>query len=283
MNLNKKVAYFGDGAIGGAASYLSGVMKHYRIDFDRVDSTDSPPQDFFDTPYSLYVLSDYPSAKFRRGELETIARHVETEGSGLLMIGGWESFHGRLGEYHRTVLADVLPVVMAESDDRRNWPLSVILRTVKNHPIVDCLPWNSPPGIGGYNAFTPKHDAELLVEGIRIDLNVLGDDVDEAVVEPEVIDGVGFIPGRRIVIPMVDGDSIAVQPAEQIPMLVVGHYGEGRTAAFASDVAPHWVGGFVDWGPQRVSEPIGLEGEFIEVGENYAKFWRNLVRWTARL
>lgn len=287
MNLNKKVAYLGDGAIGGAASYLSGVMKHYGVAFDRVDADAPPPENFFDRPYSLYILSDYPSANFRPGELEKIARCVEIEGSGLLMIGGWESFHGRLGEYHRSALADALPVVMAESDDRRNWPLSVILRTVKNHPIVDGLPWNSPPGIGGYNAITPKQDAELLLEGIRIDLHVLGDDVDDEGDAPQAAPaasrGVGFIPGRRIVVPMVDGESIAVRPIEQIPMLVVGHYGEGRTAAFASDVAPHWVGGFVDWGPERLSEPIGAEGEFIEVGENYAKFWRNLVRWTARL
>ena len=33
-------------------------------------------------------------------------------GSGLLMIGGWESFHGRLGEYQGSPLAEVLPVVI---------------------------------------------------------------------------------------------------------------------------------------------------------------------------
>lgn len=280
MTKNKRVAYFGDGTIGGAATYLSGVMKHYGIDFDRVDSGNSAPDGFFDDPRSLYIISDYPSACFRRGEMERIAELVQNEGSGLLMIGGWESFHGQKGEYDNTVLADVLPVMMSREDDRRNSPLSVILRTVTNHPIVDELPWNTPPGIGGFNAFVPKQDAKLIVEGIRIDLQVLGEGVDDPITAEE-IPGVDILPKRRIVIPLFDGDSISVRPLEQVPMLVIGQHGEGRTAAFASDVAPHWVGGFVDWGPGRVTEEIGNDS--IEVGENYALFWRNLVRWTAML
>ena len=285
MSLKKSVAYFGDGTIGGAASYLSGVMKHYEIPFERIDSGSAPPEGFFDEPRALYVLSDYPRSGFRHGDLEKLSRNVEQFGSGLLMIGGWESFHGRLGEYHRTCLADVLPVIMAESDDRQNWPIPALLRTVCSHEIVDELPWNNPPGVGGYNRFTLKKDAKLILEGVRVEVHVLGADVDEQIVDAEHSaggSGSGYIPKRRILIPLVDGDAICVRIVDQVPMLAIGHYGEGRTAAFASDVAPHWVGGFVDWGPSRVTEPIGAEGEFIEVGENYAKFWRNLVNWTAR-
>ena len=282
MKLNQRVAYLGDDRIGGAATYLSGIMKHYGIAFDRVDSSDAPPSGFFDRPYSLYILSDYPRARFPAGAMEQIVENTATAGSGLLMIGGWESFHGRLGEYNDTPISEALPVVMQTSDDRRNVPLSIILRTLKPHPVVDDLPWNSPPGIGGYNAFTPKPEADLIVEGVRIELQVLGDDVDTPNMSAVSSDGFNLLSGRRIVVPLVDGDSIAVRPVEQVPMLVVGQYGNGRTAAFASDVAPHWVGGFVDWGPNRVTEPIGSDGGFIEVGESYAKFWRNLVNWTAQ-
>ena len=42
------------------------------------------------------------------------------------------------------------------------------------------------------------------------------------------------------------------------PMMVVNQYGKGRTLAFASDLAPHWGQGFVEW-------------------ENYAKFWSNAL------
>jgi len=45
------------------------------------------------------------------------------------------------------------------------------------------------------------------------------------------------------------------------PMVVVGEYGNGRTAAFASDCAPHWGSPeFVKW-------------------ENYGKFWAQLIGW----
>jgi uncharacterized membrane protein len=47
------------------------------------------------------------------------------------------------------------------------------------------------------------------------------------------------------------------------PILVVGKYGEGRTAAFMTDAHPHWSGGWTDW-------------------KYYPVFWRNLVGWVAR-
>jgi uncharacterized membrane protein len=47
------------------------------------------------------------------------------------------------------------------------------------------------------------------------------------------------------------------------PLLVVGAYGEGRTAAFTSDIAPHWAPpGFVQW-------------------PGYATLFDRLVRWLA--
>jgi uncharacterized membrane protein len=36
------------------------------------------------------------------------------------------------------------------------------------------------------------------------------------------------------------------------PMLVVNTYGKGRTVAFASDIAPHWGQGFVNWKNNRL-------------------------------
>jgi len=51
MSLNKKVTYLGDDSISRAARYLSGVMKHFGISFDRVDSTCAPAADFFKEPY----------------------------------------------------------------------------------------------------------------------------------------------------------------------------------------------------------------------------------------
>lgn len=47
------------------------------------------------------------------------------------------------------------------------------------------------------------------------------------------------------------------------PLLTVGTHGDGRSAAFASDCAPHW-------GPM----------EFVE-WEGYPQLWASLVRWLA--
>jgi hypothetical protein len=63
--------------------------------------------------------------------------------------------------------------------------------------------------------------------------------------------------------------------------LIVGRYGAGRTAALATDVAPHWVGGFVDWGDRRIAQAVG--GGMIEVGNWYARFFHNLVAWTGKV
>ena len=66
-----------------------------------------------------------------------------------------------------------------------------------------------------------------------------------------------------------------------LPALVLGHHGHGRTAAFLSDVAPHWVGGLVDWGPSRVTAQAS-GAPAIEVGSGYAQFWRQLLTWAIR-
>jgi uncharacterized membrane protein len=48
------------------------------------------------------------------------------------------------------------------------------------------------------------------------------------------------------------------------PFLVTRDYGHGRTAAFASDCAPHWGSSeFYDW-------------------DHYGRFWVQLVRWLAK-
>ncbi len=47
------------------------------------------------------------------------------------------------------------------------------------------------------------------------------------------------------------------------PMLVVGAHENGRTAAFATDCAPHWAGTMINW-------------------PGYPDFWIRLVRWLAK-
>ena len=243
--------YFGDDDMTRAAAYLCGIMTHVGLPFERVDSMQSPSNALLQTPYNAFILSDYPRERFLPGQLETICDAVKN-GAGLVMLGGWESYHGRLGEYPETILADVLPVMMLPADDRRNFSQGVLLSPVQPHPILDGLPWETPPLVGGLNEFAVKLEANVLLKGMPLSIRA-----DNAQFE------FGF-------------------DMKTYPMLVVGEYGKGRTAALATDVAPHWVGGFVDWGTPRIT-PRLPNGGSVEIGSGYTKFFTQLLRWIGAL
>jgi hypothetical protein len=247
----KKICYMGDGNVPGAASYLCGIMTHFGLAFDYVPGSEKPPADFLSTDYAVYVLSDYHIDKFERTAMDHMIARVKA-GAGLAMFGGWESFFGRSGGYYQSPLAEVLPVVMQSSDDRRNYAQPVLINKQVDHPILEGLPWDQPPGIGGFNAIEPKPEATLLLTSVQFAV-------------------------RRT---KPDGGFQFSQCKEK-PLLIVGSYGEGRTTALATDVAPHWVGGFVDWGDTRVKQEI--PGDDIDVGGWYAQFFRNLLVWTGKL
>ncbi len=59
------------------------------------------------------------------------------------------------------------------------------------------------------------------------------------------------------------GEVIARLPADQggHPLLVLGGYGNGRTAAWTSDIGPHWLSpAFCEW-------------------EGYGRLWKNILGW----
>jgi hypothetical protein len=238
------VCYLGDGNLTGAASYLAGIMTHFGIAFDHYPSEEPLEAAFAERRYELYVVSDYPAANFRPAEMAHLIDCVRG-GSGLLMIGGWESFFGRLGEYQGSPLAEVLPVVMETKDDRRNCPQSCVVWQAADHPVLD-----RPPVIGGFNAIAPKPGAAVLLTARQFDI-------------------------RRA------GGSLEFAYRSESPLLIVGQCGQGRTAALATDVAPHWVGGLVDWGDRRLVQQVA--GAEVEVGNWYAQFFRNLLAWTGRM
>ncbi|MDO4628838.1 MAG: glutamine amidotransferase [Planctomycetia bacterium] len=242
-----KVCYLGDNSVTGPAGYLAGIMTHFEIPYDHIDSEDALGADFLNTEYSAYILSDYPATNFTEEHFQHLKTCVE-QGAGLLMFGGWESYYGRLGEYHNTVLKDILPVEMLAEDDRRNYAQPVLVTPAlgkENSPILAGLPWQTPPGVGGYNEFRPKKDAEVLLEAVHF----------------------GVTQEKQY---------FQFEIQAKTPLLVSGTYGKGKTLALGTDVAPHWVGGFVDWGKPRISQNVP-GGDFVEIGCDYAKFFRNLV------
>jgi hypothetical protein len=269
-----EICYLGDDSLQGAAAYLGGIMLHFGLAFDHIPSGQAPPAGFIETPYALYVVSDYHAATFGQEAMAHVAERV-TQGAGLAMFGGWESFYGRLGEYHASPLAEVLPVVMQQSDDRRNSAQPCLINKKVDHPILAGLPWDRPPGIGGYNAIAPKSGATTLLTAVRFAVCRIPEGTAEVVVKS--LSNPLDVPTITSSVPF----PFILTHGEEVPLLVVGRHGSGRVAALATDVAPHWVGGLVDWGDRRITQPVG--GGFVEIGNWYAQFFRNLLVWTGQL
>ena len=247
--MDKKILYAGDTSLSTAASYLAGILAYGGLEFDYRASDQPLRPAVSDSNYGLYIISDYPVNNWTEADFRSVADAVYN-GAGLLMIGGWESFHGLAGEYNGSPLADVLPVEMLSEDDRVNSSQPWIIEKKIPHPIVDGLPFEeSPSYVGGFNRVVSK------------------DQTDEV------------LSLRRLSISTSSEHQIEFRAWETEPLLVTGLCGAGRTAAFTSDVAPHWVGGFVDWGEERVTARAD-GAEEVEVGGDYVTFFLQLVRWT---
>jgi uncharacterized membrane protein len=244
----QRVLYCGDTTLDTAATYLASLMTEWQVDFDYVPSDQPLTVDLDVGSFDLFILSDYPAERIGSALQQRIVERVSA-GASLLMIGGWESYHGLGGDWDGTSIGNALPVEISATDDRLNCDSPVFVQPlISDHPIVASLPWiERPPLIGGFNRLAAKTDASIVLQAVRT-------------------------TARR------DGDSFTLRPVDSYPLLVTGNCGQGKTAALATDVAPHWIGPMVDWGQARVSaQAAGTDG--VEVGNLYARFLRQLIEW----
>ena len=245
--MRKDIVYLGDTSLDGAASYLAGVMSYYGIGYEYLATNCEFNSDLLSSHCQAIIISDYPAKNFNQEQLYEVASTIRN-GTGLLMIGGWESFTGLGGGYNQTVLKDVLPVIMSDEDDRINYSGCCLVEKNCEHKIVSELPFaENPPVIGGFNCFAAKPESSIIVSAKTY--------------------GASYCNG-----------AFKFTEQQTAPLLVAGKFGNGNTIAFASDVAPHWIGGMVDWGDKRVlAQADGAEQ--IEVGNWYAEFFANMIRW----
>jgi uncharacterized membrane protein len=195
--------------------------------------------------FSVVVLSDYPSAHLSDTHQQALMAAVEDDGHGLLMIGGWASFGGPRGSYYASPLADLLPVAIGPDDDRVNTPLGTVLVPRREpHAAIQSVHGQAPCIVVGYNAVRAKPDAEILVYGDALRIDTSGHPVLER---------------------------------SDTPLLTVGERGNGRVAALAPDMMPHWAGGILDWGTERLTLATGNE-----VGHLYVAFLVDICRWLAQ-
>jgi hypothetical protein len=246
------VLYCGDTSLDGAAAYLAGLMTSWGWNFTYVPSDQRLSDAEQSAEPSLFIFSDYPAEQADSSLQTQIIERVHS-GAGLLMIGGWESYHGLGGNWDGTPIADALPVEISSDDDRRNCDQPVFVQPAGvSHPVTDGLPWSErPPLIGGFNEFSPKPGSQILLQSMRFEASFAG-------------------------------GTPSLEPSSTAPLLVTGNHGAGRTAALATDVAPHWIGPMVDWGTERVTARADRAGD-VEVGNLYAAFFKNLLSWTAKI
>jgi len=163
-----------------------------------------------------------------------------------LMIGGWASFGGPHGSYFGSRIAELLPVEIGAQDDRTNTPLgTVLVARREHHAAIASIHDQEPCVVVGYNGVRQRDGATVLVEGHRL---------------------------------QVDADLRPRLKKSPTPVLSVWQRGAGRVGALAPDVMPHWAGGILDWGEQRVKLPTGNE-----VGHLYPAFLVDLCRWLANV
>lgn len=113
---------------------------------------------------SLYLHPDTFSRSIATPDRLSLLKRWVEDGGGLAMIGGYMSFSGINGtaRYQRTPLADVLPVVMVDGDDRVEAPDGVSIEiTAPDHPAVKGIPepW---PRFLGYNQLKPREGATVI-------------------------------------------------------------------------------------------------------------------------
>lgn len=216
--------------------YVSGTLTRLGIAHEVVHPGGRLPRDL--SHFRAAVVSDFPFSALREAE-STLVRAVTAGELGLLMVGGWRSF-GR-GGWAGSELGELLPARIFAGDDRVNCPWGVVLDPTQ-HPLVRALDWSRPVVVTGFNRLQPKSEATVALYGRQL-----------------------------------EGTPGAVHLSEaRAPLLIVREVEllGGRTAALATDLAPHWSGGLTDWGSRALRI-----GEDEEVGDEYAAFVANLVRW----
>jgi uncharacterized membrane protein len=145
------------------------------------------------------------------------------KGGGLLMVGGYFSFQG--------------------IDGKARW---------RRTPVEDVLPVTC----------LPYDDRVEIPEGTRADIKLAAHPTVAGLAgEWPLLLGVNEVEVRD----RADVEVVARLPEDQggHPLLVTGKFGKGRTAAWTSDIGPHWLSpAFCEW-------------------DGYGRLWKNILGWLA--
>ncbi len=243
--MNKSILYCGDSWEGGAANYLLGALRRGPYVVTHVPPSMRLSPAMLEHGFDAIILSDY-SREMLTAECDQLLEKQVQGGAGLLMIGGWGSFSGIFGKWRGSRIANLLPVECSERDDRMNIMTGATLHVQTPHAILGKTEWHQSPVICGLNLVTAKAGSitvltahEILQEKSKQGFNLK-------------------------------------ESSEALPLLVVD--AKKKIAALATDVAPHWCGGLVDWGERREKLKVNPMME-VEVGNRYVEFLAGIFSW----
>ena len=210
---------------------------------------------FGEGKFAAYVLGDVDATAFQPNELKELAKRVE-EGAGLVVLAGERSLG--LGGYAKSPLADLLPVQTLESE---RLPLESDLAELD----ADAAPDQRARFDGAFSAEPSQGEGkdDFIIRmsldakknaAIWSDMPALTDLYRLGRVKPNAT---VLLTSRP-----VDASGKPDAKAAPAPLLVTQRYGAGRVAVLATDSTWRW-------------RMRGKEAE-------HAKFWRQLLLWTAK-
>ena len=242
-----KILYAGDSPAGGPANYLLGILRSIRAEVTHVPPSDILTPEISLKKYDAVILSDFSKKNLPPAAEKNLVKQIEN-GAGLLMVGGWGSFSGPFGGWRGSEIEKLLPVQCLTGDDRLNFPGGACLTFKGEHPALKGIPIENAPVICGLNQVQPKPSGKVVLTVRRV---------------------------------LYDGKAVRLEPREHPLLIIADAKGKrGRSAALATDFAPHWCGGLIDWGAKSVKLPV-VKDIRIEIGETYLKFGSQLISWTA--
>ena len=228
-------------------AHILAVLKHSGIEVDH-SPVDVDPKD-----QMKFTPSAYDAIVIRKGygtigdKLAAQIRDAVRQGTGLLMTGGWSSYTGRdidgvfAGGYKGTPIEDALPVSLLNTDDRVNETMYFV---TSDRRIYQKIFGNDMPDYDkaacGCNETVPKKGSTVVLNGIQAQ----------------------YLGGK-------------ITFSTTYPILVTGVYGKGKTAAFTSDLSPHWAGNIVDWQKDKTDRTALSPG--LELGNLYIRFCSRLI------
>ncbi|HLD69613.1 MAG TPA: glutamine amidotransferase [Candidatus Omnitrophota bacterium] len=246
-----KILYAGDGGEGGPANYLLGILTSLKADYLHIPPSVKMNPELLKKTFDAIILSDY-SRSLMPQECQEIVTEKVLKGAGLLMIGGWASFSGPFGGWRNSIIEGLLPVGCSDRDDRVSLPGGALIRVHTPHPMFDSFTFSHSPVLCGLNEVTVRKNSHTLLTARKIQQERAP-----------------------------DGAVTLALDSKDYPLLVIDESNHKRTAAFTTDVAPHWCGGLIDWGSERQSIAINPKIR-IEAGNLYIQFFSLLLRWLTR-